>query len=170
MRRTGQKKANDIGKGGQQAFRPSGTKFPTSSPMTGIVMMMMIMMESCSWLRWAGGDIEAFYLGWKVRIWMGVLLRPLPFSALSLSLARLQMDDMKWICGSNECFCCRSSSSWFRPPCFPLGFVVWSSDDEGCCSKAYQTANEYRQAGAHVANSKTDTAAIRLGMSICPCA
>jgi hypothetical protein len=80
-----------------------------------------------------------------VRIWMGVLLRPLPFSALSLSLARLQMDDMKWICGSNECFCCRSSSSWFRPPCFPLGFVVWSSGDEGCCGKAYQTANEYTE-------------------------
>jgi hypothetical protein len=90
-RRTGQKKANELGKRGQQAFRASGTKLPTSSPMTGIVMMM-IMMESCSWLRWAGGDIEAFYLGWDVRIWMGVLLRPFPFWALSLSLARLEME------------------------------------------------------------------------------
>jgi hypothetical protein len=53
---------------------------------------------------------------------------------------------------------------------FPLGSVVWLSGDGGCCSEAYQTANEYRQVGAHVANSKTGTTAIRSGMSICPCA
>jgi cytochrome b subunit of formate dehydrogenase len=123
MRRTGQKKANDIGKRGQQAFRASGTKFSTSSPMTGIVMMM-IMMDSCSWLRWAGGDIEAFYLGWKVRIWMGVLLRPFPLSALSLSLARVDMDDVKWICGFQQMV----SQSHFDPEAtrLPSGPVVWT--------------------------------------------
>jgi hypothetical protein len=37
---------------------PDGKIYRFLSPMTGIVMMMT--MNTCSWLRWVGGDVYLF--------------------------------------------------------------------------------------------------------------